>query len=166
MVNNKNKYIYIPLIIIVILLMTLFFTKALKPWINQAVYSKIQAGDNGFDIPKKFTELDIRQVKNKIENGDSFFLYTGRDTCRYCRELIPVLNKIYSELEIELYYLDSEYTEVDEQIQEFRTEYGIEFVPSLIKFNGKGYKTIDLNLLYKDHTYNYSLLYEEIKKMR
>ena len=93
-------------------------------------------------------------------------MYTGRDTCRYCRELIPVLNKIYSELEIELYYLDSEYTEVDEQIQEFRTEYGIEFVPSLIKFNGKGYKTIDLNLLYKDHTYNYSLLYEEIKKMR
>lgn len=165
MLYKKSALKFIPLVVIAILLLTLLFSKDIKLWANKLIYNKNKSDNNLSVIPKEFTELDIYQVQKKIENGDSFFLYTGRDTCRYCRVIIPILNKIYSKLEIELLYLNSEYTDVDAQIQEFRTQYEIEFVPSLIKFDDNSYKIIDLNLFLEDNTYNYSSLYKYIKNL-
>ncbi len=33
-----------------------------------------------------FTKISAEEVNDKIENGNCFFLYTGRITCQYCKK--------------------------------------------------------------------------------
>ena len=57
-----------------------------------------------------FIRLTAEEVNAKIEEEIPFFLYTGRATCQWCRKMVPVLNKVIKEDNIELFYLDSENT--------------------------------------------------------
>lgn len=158
MINKDRIHISIIIIIILILFITLVFSKSIKIQITRSQ-------NKSPVIKKDFTELNIQEVYKKIENNDSFFLYTGRDTCNFCVELIPLLNKIYEELGISLFYLNSEHTNIDNQIKQFRTEYDIEFVPSLIQFNDGNYNIIDLNLFFLENKYDYNSLYKYIKEL-
>lgn len=94
-----------------------------------------------------FELLGSDEVRDKIQSGDSFFLYTGRVTCQWCRVLVPVLSDITQQSDSEVVYLDSELTDSDTKLKQFRKEYNIEFVPSLIYFDGNGpYQTIDMEV--------------------
>lgn len=94
-----------------------------------------------------FTKITAEEANAKIENGDTFFLYIGRATCQWCRKIAPSLSIIVKESEIQLFYLNSENTENDSVLSEFRATFGIKTVPSIIYFRGKGdYYTFELNL--------------------
>lgn len=100
-----------------------------------------------------FLRLTAEEVNDKIENGDHFFLYTGRITCQYCRKIVPILNKVIKDNNIELYYLDSENTKEDIILSNFRDTYGIKTVPSIIYFIGKDdYHTFELNMSEDDES--------------
>ena len=98
-----------------------------------------------------FIRLTAEEVNAKIEEEIPFFLYTGRATCQWCRKMVPVLNKVIKEDNIELFYLDSENTEVDEVLSDFRDKFGIKTVPSIIYFMGsENYYTFELNVTEND----------------
>ena len=98
-----------------------------------------------------FIRLTADEVNAKIMEDSPFFLYTGRATCQWCRKMVPVLNKVIKERNIEMFYLDSENTEEDEVLSNFRNKYGIETVPSIIYFKGsENYYTFELNVTEND----------------
>lgn len=85
-----------------------------------------------------FIEVQTEDVNKMIDNNDSFFLYIGRITCQWCRRMVPVLNKIAENEHIEIYYLDSEETESNSLLSEFREKYEIETVPAILSFDEYG----------------------------
>lgn len=98
-----------------------------------------------------FIRLTAEEVNAKIKEGIPFFLYTGRATCQWCRKMVPILNKVIKEDNIELFYLDSENTEEDEVLSDFRDKFGIKTVPSIIYFKGsENYYTFELNVTEND----------------
>jgi len=85
-----------------------------------------------------FDEVTVKEIENKIEERDAFFLYVGRATCEWCRKLAPVLSQISTERNITIYYLDSTNTESDEDIKNFRETHGVKNVPAVLEFSSNG----------------------------
>lgn len=83
-----------------------------------------------------FVRITADELNVKIDEENPFFLYTGRATCQWCRKMVPILSKVIKEINIEMFYLDSENTETDESLSDFREKYGIKTVPSIIYFKG------------------------------
>lgn len=98
----------------------------------------------------KFIQVSVNDVKYKIDNCDTFILYIGRSTCQWCRKLAPVLSSIIAEKGVKLYYLDSEDTEIDPTIAEFRTAYKIETVPAIVLFDQEEYRLLDFDIVNSD----------------
>lgn len=82
-----------------------------------------------------FIEIDTQSVREKIANGERFYLYIGRSTCQWCRKLAPSLQYASSKREVDIYYLDSTDTQTDSDLSSFRKEYAIETVPDVILFS-------------------------------
>ena len=54
-----------------------------------------------------FTKLTMKQVRDKISNGDDFVLFIGSHDCVYCQSFKKVLNKyINSSSRKDIYYID------------------------------------------------------------
>lgn len=65
--------------------------------------------------------------------------------------MVPVLNKVIKEGNIEMFYLDSENTEEDKVLSDFRKEYEIKTVPSIIYFkSSENYYTFEFNITEND----------------
>ena len=96
---------------------------------------------------QKFINATTDSVAAKIKSNESFVLYIGRETCQWCRKLVPILGRITDEKEIAIYYLDSTNSETDEELSNFREKYGIKTVPAIIKFDSNGYKLIDFDVI-------------------
>ncbi len=64
--------------------------------------------DSEYDV-SMFKEIDkdefIDMVKDKKKK---YFVYTGRSTCGYCRQMLPNLQKSVNEYDYTLYYFDTE----------------------------------------------------------
>ncbi len=90
------------------------------------------------EFSNEFIPVNVNQINEMINRNETFILYTGRVTCQWCRKIVPILYDVQKDNDLVVYYLDSENTKVDEQIQEFRTMYEIESVPSIIKFKENG----------------------------
>lgn len=73
---------------------------------------------------------------------DDVFIYFGRVTCPYCREFVASLHEQKPEQQI-VYYIDTEETETDKEIQAIRETYGIKTVPGFIKVTPDTYTTFD-----------------------
>lgn len=82
-------------------------------------------------------------VNQLIEQAtDDVFIYFGRVTCPYCREFVASLHEQKPKQQT-VYYLDTEETETNEEIQAIREAYGIKTVPGFIKVTTDGYDTFD-----------------------
>ena len=96
---------------------------------------------------QSFLKKTPQEITEMIQSDQHFYLYTGRATCEWCRKLVPILSRVADEQNVSIYYLDSENTESDKEISDFRNEYNIEFVPSLIYFSGNyDYSIVELNI--------------------
>ena len=80
-----------------------------------------------YDIDSHIFELTSGdQIYEKMDKGESFILFIGRQTCPYCQETVPELNESavlfgYDEI----YYIDSSQNDN----KQFLEEQGIEAVP-------------------------------------
>ncbi|BCJ09732.1 thiol reductase thioredoxin [Streptococcus mitis] len=82
---------------------------------------------------KRLQKISIEAVEQKIQHQESFYLYTGRESCPYCQEFAPKLAEAVDKTETTVYYLDSE--NIDKTSwNNFKTTVGFKTVPNLTYF--------------------------------
>ena len=54
----------------------------------------------------KFTKLTMKEVREKLDNGDDFVLFIGAHDCVYCNEFKTVVNKYVGSTENMIFYID------------------------------------------------------------
>lgn len=89
-------------------------------------------------IVKKFVEVDIHQIMDKINNNDNFILLIGKESCPSCVKFVTLLDQTDLDEGNEIYYLELEDNTSIENNQAFLEKYNINFVPQIMVFhNGK-----------------------------
>ena len=87
----------------------------------------------------RLQKISLEAVEQKIQHKESFYLYTGRESCPYCQEFAPKLAKAVDETKITVYYLDSEHIDKTSW-NNFKTTVGFKTIPNLTCFtNGTVY---------------------------
>ncbi|RSK06829.1 hypothetical protein D8787_02930 [Streptococcus mitis] len=82
---------------------------------------------------KRLQKISIEAVEQKIQHQESFYLYTGRESCPYCQEFAPKLAEAVDKTETTVYYLDSE--NIDKTSwNNFKTTVGFKTIPNLTYF--------------------------------
>lgn len=93
-------------------------------------------GDNyGYDMPEDnvITKITVDELVNKMEAEENIFVLFGRVTWPYCVEAVPILNDVATSKKVEIFYINTE----EEDITELANEYGIQYVPEVMYFEGK-----------------------------
>lgn len=123
--NSKKVLILLSLLLIIIVTFTAYLT-ALPQTNYQIAVNRLQ-------------KISIEAVEQKIQHQESFYLYTGRESCPYCQEFAPKLAKAVDKTEITVYYLDSEHID-NTSWNNFKTTVGFKRIPNLTCFkNGTVY---------------------------
>lgn len=87
----------------------------------------------------RLQKISLEAVEQKIQHQESFYLYTGRESCPYCQEFAPKLAKAVDKTNITMYYLDSEHIDKTSW-NNFKTTVGFKTIPNLTCFtNGTVY---------------------------
>ena len=87
----------------------------------------------------RLQKISLETVEQKIQHQESFYLYTGRESCPYCKEFVPKLAKAVDKTETTVYYLDSEHIDKTNW-NNFKTTVGFKTIPNLTYFtNGTVY---------------------------
>ena len=87
----------------------------------------------------RLQKISLEAVEQKIQHQESFYLYTGRESCPYCQEFAPKLAKAVDKTETTVYYLDSEHIDKTSW-NNFKTTVGFKTIPNLTYFtNGTVY---------------------------
>lgn len=90
----------------------------------------------------RLQKISLEAVEQKIQHQESFYLYTGRESCPYCQEFAPKLAKAVDETKITVYYLDSEHIDKTSW-NNFKTTVGFKTIPNLTYFtNGTAYERL------------------------
>ena len=63
-------------------------------------------------LAKSYIEIDYTEYQQKLENKETFALYIGSATCIHCQELKPILEKVITNYDLEIYYIDLSKLEV------------------------------------------------------
>lgn len=87
-------------------------------------------------VVSDFINIVPNEINKKINNGDSFYLYTGRKTCPYCAMFAPKLNEAAKETHSDIFYLDLENSDA-ENLNDFLQKNDISLVPDLSFFDGQ-----------------------------
>ncbi len=134
--KNKKIVIIIMTSIIAFVCINVYIYNS-KIFISQSDYSK---------NTQDFILIEVGELEKIISDGSEVILYTGRETCPWCVEFVEILSIIQQEKNLHIYYLDSEDSDVNESLSEFRQLYSIEYVPSLIYFKNGENKTIEFDI--------------------
>lgn len=104
---------------------------------------------------QNFNEITSDELLSMLDDKKELLVYFGRESCPYCREFVPILNTTSSGKNREIYYIDTEETENNMELKKLRENLGVEFVPSLLKFNPDGtYESFDFYDK-EDNLYNF-----------
>lgn len=93
--------------------------------------------DTATDYQKSIRELQeitLTDVEKKLHKQESFYLYSGRETCPYCQEFAPKLAQATKETQINVYYLNSEKLKKEEW-RNFKATVGFRTIPNLTYFS-------------------------------
>ena len=66
----------------------------------------------------------------QIKKNATFFI--GRKTCPYCRKFATTLASVVAETQAHIFFINSEEPSELEELQAFRSEYGIPTVPGFL----------------------------------
>ncbi len=55
---------------------------------------------------KSYIEIGYSEYQKKLENKETFALYIGSATCKHCQDLKPTLEKVITDYDLEMYYID------------------------------------------------------------
>ncbi|WP_261127719.1 thiol-disulfide isomerase [Streptococcus mitis] len=123
--NSKKVLILLSLPLIIIVTFTAYLT-ALPQTDYQIAVNRLQ-------------KISIEAVEQKIQHQESFYLYTGRESCPYCQEFAPKLAEAVDKTGTTVYYLDSENMDKTSW-NNFKTTVGFKTIPNLTYFtNGTVY---------------------------
>ena len=92
--NRKKVLILLSLLLIIIVTFTAYLT-TLPQTEYQIAVNRLQ-------------KISLEDVEQKIQHQESFYLYTGRESCPYCQEFVPKLAEAVDKTGTTVYYLDSE----------------------------------------------------------
>ena len=123
--NSKKVLILLSLLLIIIVTFTVYLTTQSQTDYQIAV--------------NRLQKISLEAVKQKTQHQESFYLYTGRESCPYCQEFAPKLAKAVDKAKTTVYYLDSE--NIDKTSwNNFKTTVGFKTIPNLTYFkNGTVY---------------------------
>ena len=123
--NSKKVLILLSLLLIVIVTFTAYLTT--QPQTDyQIAINRLQ-------------KISLEAVEQKIQHQESFYLYTGRESCPYCQKFAPKLAKAVDKTETTVYYLDSEHIDKTS----WKTTVGFKTIPNLTCFtNGTAYERL------------------------
>lgn len=86
----------------------------------------------------EFTDITIDEYLDKLASDEKSIIYIARPSCSFCVKETPILKKIASQYELEVFYLDT--TDFfDSEAQDY-TEDGYKFINSAEVYN-QGYGT-------------------------
>ena len=123
--NSKKVLILLSLLLIIIGTFTAYLT-TLAQTDYQIAVNRLQM-------------ISLEAVEQKLQHQESFYLYTGRESCPYCQEFTPKLAKAVDKTNITMYYLDSEHIDKTSW-NNFKTTVGFKTIPNLTYFtNGTAY---------------------------
>lgn len=88
-----------------------------------------------------FEATTLGEANAKMEAGDEFFLYIGREDCPACRKFVPILKKIREEENLTVLYVDANVD--DPGFPAMIEKYQLEFIPILMKSSGKTFTKLD-----------------------
>ncbi len=122
--NSKKVLILLSLLIIIV---------AFTAYLTTLAQTDYQIAVN------RLQNISLETVEQKIQDQESFYLYTGRKSCPYCQEFAPKLAKAVDKTKITVYYLDSEHIDKTSW-NNFKTTVGFKTIPNLTYFtNGTVY---------------------------
>lgn len=173
--SKKKQYIYIAGILLAILIVCVIRLNFLPKGEEDRAKESTTININDMKLEMEliayrhamlnFTEVETEEVNFKIQNNEQFFLYVGRPTCQWCRRIVPALSSVVKSNSIEMYYLDSQDTEVDTILSDFRKKYGIETVPAIVYFiNEKEHYMFELDLTEENMENMAKNIYEQYQK--
>lgn len=86
------------------------------------------------------------EFETMINEGETFFVYVGRDTCPYCAKFAPLLREVIQENNRLVYYYDTTAARSASRVKydALWDRLGIDGVPGLLKFEN-GVRTVELN---------------------
>ena len=62
---------------------------------------------SGCSKSSNIKEITFKELKQKIENKESFALYVGNKNCSHCEAYKPTLESVLDEYNITIYHLDN-----------------------------------------------------------
>lgn len=123
--NRKKVLILLSLLLIIIVTFTAYLTTLSQTEYQIAI--------------KRLQKISLEAVEQKIQHKESFYLYTGRESCPYCQEFVPKLAEAVDKTGTTVYYLDSENMDKTSW-NNFKTTVGFKTIPNLTYFtNGTVY---------------------------
>ena len=123
--NSKKVLILLSLLLIIIGTFTAYLTTLAQTDYQKAV--------------NRLQKISLEAVEQKIQHQESFYLYTGRESCPYCQEFVPKLVEAVDKTGTTVYYLDSEHIDKTSW-NSFKTNVGFKTIPNLTYFtNGTAY---------------------------
>ncbi len=123
--NSKKVLILLSLLLTIIVTFTAYLT-TLPQTDYQIAINRLQ-------------KISLEDVEQKIQHQESFYLYTGRESCPYCQEFAPKLARAVDKTKTTVYYLDSEHIDKTNW-NSFKTNVGFKTIPNLTYFtNGTAY---------------------------
>ena len=123
--NSKKVLILLSLLLIIIGTFTAYLTTLAQTDYQIAV--------------NRLQKISLEAVEQKIQDQESFYLYTGRESCPYCQEFAPKLAKAVDKIKRTVYYLDNEHIDKSSW-NNFKTNVGFKTIPNLTYFtNGTAY---------------------------
>ena len=126
--NSKKVLILLSLLLILIVIFTACLTTQPQTDYQIAV--------------NRLQKISLEAVEQKIQHQESFYLYTGRESCPYCQEFAPKLAKAVDKTKITVYYLDSEHIDKTSW-NNFKITIGFKTIPNLTYFtNGTAYERL------------------------
>ena len=126
--NSKKALLLLSLLLIVVVTFIAYLT-TLPQTDYQIAINRLQ-------------KISLEAVEQKIQHQESFYLYTGRESCPYCQEFVPKLAKAVDKTETTVYYLDSEHIDKTSW-NNFKITIGFKTIPNLTYFtNGTAYERL------------------------
>lgn len=74
----------------------------------------------------------VNHARKAIANKETATFFIGRKTCPYCRKFATMLASVVAETQAHIFFINSEEASELEELQAFRSEYGVPTVPGFL----------------------------------
>lgn len=97
-------------------------------------------------------EITLKELKQKIENKETFPLFVGNEGCSHCISYKPILESVAKDYDITIYHLDNSKLK-DKDYSEFKRIINISGTPT-VAFIENGEEETTLNRIVGEATYD------------